>query len=127
MHVNFDHAHIFASNIDQTVDFFQRMFRAEILWDTEAAGSRNIRLAIGKGFIHLYDQPPKIDRAGNIHHLGLETDDLDALVAHMKDQGFSFQNEVRDLPKFKYVMVAAPDNILIELFQVKNRRDWRVD
>ncbi len=83
MPVNFDHAHLFASDLPATVRFFQEMFGAEIVWDQEAAGVRNVCLAIGKGFIHLYDQPPKLDRPGNIHHLGIETDDLDGLVEHM--------------------------------------------
>ena len=127
MPVNFDHAHIFASDLAATVRFFQEMFGAEIVWDQEAAGVRNVRLAIGKGFIHLYDQPPKLDRPGNIHHLGIETDDLDGLVEHMRSKGFQFRNPIRDYPQFRYVMIAAPDNILIELFQVRARSAWRVE
>ncbi len=127
MPVNFDHAHLFASDLPATVRFFQEMFGAEIVWDQEAAGVRNVRLAIGKGFIHLYDQPPKLDRPGNIHHLGIETDDLDGLVEHMRSKGFQFRNPIRDYPQFRYVMIAAPDNILIELFQVRARGAWRVE
>ena len=127
MPVNFDHAHLFASDLPATVRFFQEMFSAEIVWDQEAAGVRNVRLAIGKGFIHLYDQPPKLDRPGNIHHLGIETDDLDGLVEHMRSKGFQFRNPIRDYPQFRYVMIAAPDNILIELFQVRARSAWRVE
>ncbi len=127
MPVNFDHAHVFASDLPATVRFFQEMFGAEIVWDQEAAGARNVRLAIGRGFIHLYDQPPKLDRPGNIHHLGIETDDLDGLVEHMRSKGFQFRNPIRDYPQFRYVMIAAPDNILIELFQVRARGAWRVE
>lgn len=125
MHINFDHAHIFASDLPATVKFFQEMFDAEIVWDAEAAGARNVRLAIGRGFIHLYDQPPKIDRPGNIHHLGIETDDLDALVERMTEKGFSFRKPIQEQKRFRYVMVAAPDNILIELFQIRDRAAWR--
>lgn len=71
-------------------------------------------------------QSPKIDRPGNIHHLGIETDDPDTLVAHMQSQGFSFRKPIQEHRTFRYVMVAAPDNILIEVFQVRNRADWRV-
>ena len=127
MPVNFDHAHLFASDLPATVQFFQEMFGAEIVWDQEAAGVRNVRLAIGKGFIHLYDQPPKLDRPGNIHHLGIETDDLDGLVEHRRSKGFQFRNPIRDYPQFRYVMIAAPDNILIELFQIRARSAWRVE
>ena len=124
--VSFDHAHIFASDVAATVRFFQEMFDAEIVWDAEAAGARNVRLAVGRGFIHVYDQPPRLARPGNIHHLGMETDDLDALVTRMRAKGYQFRNSIRDYPEFRYVMVAAPDNILIELFQVRHPAQWRV-
>lgn len=125
MQINFDHAHIFASDLAATVKFFQEMFDAEIVWDAEAAGARNVRLAIGRGFIHLYDQAPKIDRPGNIHHLGIETDDLDALAERMSAKGFSFRKPIQEHERFRYAMVAAPDNILIELFQIRDRAAWR--
>ncbi|HEX2172449.1 MAG TPA: VOC family protein [Dehalococcoidia bacterium] len=126
MQVDFDHAHIFASNLNETVRFFREMFGAEIVWDADAAGARNVRLAIGRGFVHLYDQPPTIDRPGNIHHLGIETDDLDALVSQMQAKGFAFRKPIQEHPTFRYVMVAAPDNILIEVFQIRNRAEWRL-
>lgn len=126
MRINFDHAHIFASNVPATVQFFRQMLDAEIVWDEEAAGARTVRLAIGNGFVHVYDQPPRIDGPGNIHHLGIETDDLDALVAHMQREGYQFRNRIREYPTFRYVMVAGPDNILIELFQARNRNAWRI-
>jgi hypothetical protein len=53
-----------------------------------------------------------------VHHLGIETDDLECLVAHMKRKGFRFRNAIRDLGGWKYVMAEAPDNVLLELFQV---------
>ena len=62
-----------------------------------------------------------------MHHLGIETDDLEGLVERMKAQGFAFRNPVRTEPKFKYVMVAGPDNLLIELFQSLEPERWRIE
>ena len=126
MRVSLDHAHLFASDIAATIEFFTRLFGAEVVWDEEAAGTRSVRLAIGKGFIHVYDQPPKSERGGPVHHLGIETDDLDALVAKMQADGFQFRKPVRVEPKFKYVMVAGPDNLLIELFQSLEPERWKI-
>jgi catechol 2,3-dioxygenase-like lactoylglutathione lyase family enzyme len=126
LRVNLDHAHIFASDITATIDFLSRMFGATIVWDEQAAGTRSVRLAIGNGFIHIYDQPPKSERGGPVHHLGIETDDLDGLVERMKAEGFRFRKPVRTEPKFKYVMVAGPDNLLIELFQSFEPERWRI-
>lgn len=112
------HAHLFASNIDESLKFYQEMFGAEILADIIMAGARNVFVAIGQGRLHFYDQPPRDQGRGAIHHLGIETDDLEALVAHMKAKGVPFRKEITDFGFWKYVMAPAPDNILLELFQI---------
>ena len=126
MRISLDHAHIFASDITATIDFLTRMFGATVVWDEDAAGTRSVRLALGKAFIHVYDQPPKSARGGPVHHLGIETDDLEGLVARMKANGFEFRNAVREEPKFRYIMVAGPDNLLIELFQSLEPERWQI-
>ncbi len=126
MRVSLDHVHIFASDVSATLDFFCSMLDAKLVWDEEAAGVRNVRLALGHAFIHVYEQAPKAKRGGPVHHLGIETDDLDRLVARMKKLGYSFRNEVRECSKFKYVMIAGPDDLLIELFECHERQRWQL-
>ena len=126
MRIGLDHAHIFASDIDATIDFLSRMFGATVVWDEEAAGTRSVRTQIGKAFIHIYDQAPRSERGGPVHHLGIGTDDLDGLVARMKAEGFEFRKPIREEPKFRYVMVAGPDNLLIELFQSLEPGRWKI-
>jgi len=129
MHNHLHHAHLFSSNLEASLKFYRDMFGAEILADLDMAGARNVFLAIGKGRLHFYDQPPRGEGRGAIHHLGIQTDDLEALVAHMKTKGFRFRKEIADFGFWKYVMVQAPDNVLIELFQVVKEKlpagDWR--
>lgn len=93
------------------------MFGARILFDTTVADARNVIIAIGTGVINIYDQPPQEGKGGLYHHLGIQTDDLDALIEHMKSKGFTFQKEVKDYGFMKYIMAMAPDNILLEIFQ----------
>jgi len=112
------HAHLFALNIDASLKFYQEMFGAEILADVVMAGARNVFIAIGRGRLHFYDQPPRDQGRGAIHHLGIETDDLEALVAHMKAKGVQFRKEIADFGFWKYVMAPAPENVLLELFQI---------
>ena len=87
--ISLDHIHIFSTNLSATVEFFQRMLDAKLVWDEDAAGVRTLRLRLGNGFVHVYEQPPKAQRGGAMHHLGIETDDLDGLVARMKATGTS--------------------------------------
>ena len=126
MRVGLDHIHIFSSDLSATVAFFTRMLGATTVWDEEAAGVRNVRLALGNAFIHVYEQPPKTDRGGAMHHLGIETDDLDQLVARMTRNGYPFRNAIREHPKFRYVMIAGPDDLLIELFQCHEPQRWQL-
>jgi len=118
MKTSLHHAHLFASNLDDSIKFYKEMFGAKILFDLEMAGARNVMIQIGSSKINFYDQPAKDQGRGAIHHLGIETDDLEALVSHMKNKGFQFIKEIKNFGPLKYIMAAAPDNVLLELFEV---------
>jgi len=118
MKTSLHHAHLFASNLDDSIKFYQEMFGAEILFDLELAGARNVMITIGSSKINFYDQPPKDTGKGAVHHLGIETDNLEALVEHMKSKGFEFKKSITELGVLKYVMAEAPDHVLLELFEV---------
>ena len=95
------------------------MFGAEILFDQEIAGARNVMIAIGSGRLNIYDQSPQEGRGGAYHHLGIQTDDLDALIRHMKGRGFQFKSDIKDFGTGRYMMAMAPDDILLELFETR--------
>jgi catechol 2,3-dioxygenase-like lactoylglutathione lyase family enzyme len=118
MNTTFHHVHLFATDLEKSLRFYQEMFRARVIFDMEMAGARNVMIAIGAGKINFYDQPPKEHVRGVVHHLGIETDDLEALVDHMKSKGYEFKKAIKDYGAWKYVMAEAPDNVLLEIFQV---------
>jgi predicted enzyme related to lactoylglutathione lyase len=60
------HAHLFASDLDAALKFYQEMFGGKILADLNMAGARNVFVAVGKGRLHFYDQPPKDEGNGAI-------------------------------------------------------------
>ncbi len=55
---------------------------------------------------------------GNIHHFGIQTDNIEEVVGNLKAKGVVLKKDITDLGFWKYIMVPAPDEILIELFQV---------
>ncbi len=112
------HVHIFASDIDRSLRFYEEMFNGEIVMDVEVAGARNVFMKIGTGRIHFYDQPPKYSGRGSIHHFGVQTDSLELDVEKMRSRGVPFSKGITDLGYMKYIMVPAPDDILVELFEV---------
>ena len=116
------HVHIFAADLYKSVKFYEENFDGKVVLDMELAGARNVFMKVGKGRIHFYDQPPKFSGRGTIHHFGIQTDDIEAVVEKMKAKGVVFKKGTTDAGFWKYIMVPAPDDILIELFQVDKKR-----
>lgn len=110
------HTHLFASDVDRSIAFWRDHFGAVVLVDAAFAGARNVFMRVGEGRLHLYDQAPKHAGAGTVHHLGIETDELAALVERLKAAGVSV-TDVRRHAEADYAMAQGPDGLLLELFQ----------
>lgn len=122
MDCNLHHVHLFASDLDASLRFYREMFDAGVLFDETVAGVRNVMIQIGTGRINFYDQKPRGTGPSAVHHLGIFTDDIASVVAHMEARGFIFRNSVRDFGELKYIMLEGPDRVLIEIFETK--ADW---
>lgn len=114
--INLHHAHLMASDIDATIAFWREGFGAEIVYDMEFAGARNVFMAVGTGRIHLYDQPPKTTERSTVHHLGLQTDEIETVVERLRGMGVSV-TDIRREPTAVYAMAEGPDRLLLEIFQ----------
>jgi catechol 2,3-dioxygenase-like lactoylglutathione lyase family enzyme len=112
------HVHIFASDIDKSIKFYEEFFGGRVILDLELVGARNVFMRIGSGRLHFYDQPPKTPGKGSIHHFGIQSDDIEEVVSKLRSGGVVLKKGISDLGFWKYIMVPAPDEILIELFQV---------
>ncbi len=112
------HVHIFASDVKKSIKFYEEFFGGKVILDAELAGARNVFIKIGNGRLHLYDQPPKSPGKGSIDHFGIQTDNIGEVVSKLTSKGVTLKKDISDLGFWKYVMVPAPDEVLIELFQV---------
>lgn len=120
-----DHTHLFCSDVEATVEFFSRMFGGRVTMDEDdLAGARNVRIEVGDGALHLYDQAPRGSERPLVHHVGIRTADLPALVEHMRAEGYEFRKEISEQETFRYVMVEAPDGLLIELYETLPGAPW---
>ncbi len=116
------HVHIYAADLARSTAFYEDNFGGRVILDAELADARNVFMRIGSGRLHFYDQAPKHKLRGNIHHFGIQTDDIGAVVARLKSNGVTLKKDVTDLGFWKYIMVPAPDDILIELFEVDKQQ-----
>jgi lactoylglutathione lyase/glyoxylase I family protein len=119
MRIDLHHPHLFTADLDASVRFYTEMLGAERVFDGEIAGARNVHLRIGCGLLAFFDQPPRHEGRKVVHHLGLRTDDLDALVAHMRARGYTFRDGIVDVGVIRFVMAMAPDGLLLELFEMR--------
>jgi catechol 2,3-dioxygenase-like lactoylglutathione lyase family enzyme len=117
MSLDLHHAHVFASNIEATVEWWCQHMGAKVLFDDELAGSRNVFLAVGTGRLHIYDQAPRDPSRGAIHHLGIKVDNLRDVWPRLQARGVTSPNGLREHDRWRYVMISAPDGILLELFE----------
>ena len=120
---HFQHIHLFASNIDETIAFYKKWFEARVVWDDEFGGARNVFMKIGIGAMHLYDQAPHDLGRNAVHHLGFQVVGLHDLYNRMKSAGVHLPNPVRELFGGGYFMVKAPDDVLLEVFEAGASRD----
>jgi catechol 2,3-dioxygenase-like lactoylglutathione lyase family enzyme len=114
--ISLHHAHLMASDIDATIAFWCDGLGAKVVHDVEFAGARNVFLAVGTGRIHLYDQPPRSTERSTVHHLGIQTDELETVVERLSAMGVSV-TDIRQEPTARYAMAEGPDRILLEIFQ----------
>ena len=115
------HVHLFAANLDASIAFYEYWFDAEVIYDGETAGARNVFMKIGHGAIHFYDQPPKDLGKNAVHHLGMQVVGLDELYTRMKNEGLNLPNPIRRFSRQPnsggYFMLEAPDGVLLEVFE----------
>ena len=111
------HVHIFARDIAASVAWYTEMLGGEVAYDGMFGGVRNVFMRLGSGRLHIYDQPPRDAGGGTVHHLGIRTDDLEGLVERLTAKGVPFRRAIREFGSWRYIMCAAPDDVLLELFE----------
>jgi catechol 2,3-dioxygenase-like lactoylglutathione lyase family enzyme len=118
MQANLHHIHLFASDLDASIAWWRDMLGGEVAFDGDFGGARNVFMRVGSGRLHLYEQQPRGSTGGAVHHVGIKCHGLPTLVAQMKARGVAFRSEIREFGSWRYIMCAAPDNVLLELFEI---------
>jgi catechol 2,3-dioxygenase-like lactoylglutathione lyase family enzyme len=116
--IHLHHVHLFSRDLNAAIGWYVRAFNAEVFFDGEFGGARNVFMKVGAGRIHLYAQPPRDQGKGAIHHVGIRTTDLAALHRHLLEMGTSFRSGIHEFGTWRYIMCPAPDDVLLELFEI---------
>ena len=118
MHAHVHHVHIFTEDINTTVLWWTEKLGGKVAFDSDFGGSRNVFMRVGEGRIHFYDQRPHDSGKGAIHHIGIRSENLRELHAQLIEKGVKFRSDIREFGSWRYIMCMAPDNVLLELFEI---------
>jgi len=122
---SYDHVHLKASDLDETLGFYQKNFGAEKKFSTKIRGMSIIGMDINGMTLLISDtaegENPSPGNPGPYYgliHFGLKCDNLEGKAAELKGNGVEFTVEPTDIGGgTKIAFVKAPDEVLIELLQ----------
>ena len=112
------HVHLFAEDVDATVAWYQHNLGAEVMFDGDFGGARNVFMQLGTGRINLYDQRPRGDTQGPYHHIGIQTDDLAGLRERLLANGVEFRSDIREFDLLHHDLPALRLRFLHHRFPV---------
>lgn len=124
--LTFNHIHLRSTDPRRAAAWYVDMLGATIVRETESPAGVSLSLDIGDTRVNVAPQPPdqNLPRGSaevhlGLEHFGLQTDDLEALLARLQTKGLEVLEPLRALPSgMKIVFVRAPDDVRIELMQV---------
>lgn len=122
---SYDHIHLKASNLDETIRFYQKNFNAEKKFSRELRGMSLIGMDINGMTLLISDtakgekpKPGSADLQFGLIHFGLRCDNLEQKIAELKNNEVEFTMDLTDIGGgTKIAFIKAPDEVLIELLQ----------
>ena len=125
------HVALTVSNIEKSIEWYQRNLNAEILGRYEKRGSEIVHLRIGDGQIELFEYGDETQLLPNYRkelesdlrtvgtkHVCFEVSNLINIKQQLENNGVEIATEI-DTTRFggNYFFIKDPDGILIELYQ----------
>ncbi len=119
---SYDHIHLMSPDVEKTAEFYEKNFGAKRVYLREAGGRKSAEISLNGSRILIGQSTaaPGASPACGLEHFGIRTDDLESAVKALKSNGVRFRNEIMQLrPGLKIAFIWGPDNVLIELMEVK--------
>ena len=120
----FHHAHIKSQDPRASAQWWADMFGATVLPEVEFGSMLFVPMDLDGVRINITrpspdeetDDPPPIPHFG-LEHIGVLTDDLDADLARLAEQGLEIYERRPGAGGYEIAFVAAPDGVCLELLQ----------
>lgn len=122
MSYSIEHVSLRCRDLETSIDYFQRMFHAEVMLRREAGPSKRIVfLRIGDSILELMEmgsaaEPAEPMKHFGFHHIGIKTDDFESAYKDLKVKGADFLGEpFEPTPGIRLVFLREPNGTVIEL------------
>lgn len=124
----YDHVHIVSPDPLKTAEFYEKAFNAKRVSVQERPDGRtSVDLNLNGSRVLIINTTPGDRREGDaprkyygLEHFGVRTDNLDEAVKNLKAMGIQFVQDITaPRPGARLSFLMAPDNVLIELFEIK--------
>jgi catechol 2,3-dioxygenase-like lactoylglutathione lyase family enzyme len=122
MAFSIEHVTIRCRDLEASIDFFRRMFGAEVMLRRELNESRKIvYLRIGDSMLELMYLGPASEPVDSrehygVHHIGIKVDDFESAYRDLKGKGADFIGEPSEpTPGIRLVFLREPNGALIEI------------
>lgn len=124
MTYRFHHLHLICKNLTRMIDFFTQDLGATLVRRQKFGTADGASLDLQGTTINLRLAREDEHLAGDgsqpgygYDHIGLQVEDVDAACADLKNNGYSFFMEPRDIPGLRIAFFKGPEQITIELVQ----------
>lgn len=91
-------------------------FKSMLFSPVEFGGVRLNNTTPGPGEADIIHNPPKMPYLG-LEHIGLETDDLDAILSRFEEQGLNIYERRAGPGGFEIAFAETPDRVVVELLE----------
>ena len=132
MITSLDHIHIHAADPSATIRFYESCLGGEHLGSIPSGeGGENHGVLLGGQVLVISEFPPGMSpaeppeagdgalRSGfGVAHFGLQTADLDGMLARLRDAGADVHADARRTGSIRYAYATVPDGVVIELVEL---------
>ena len=124
MSYSIEHVSIRCRDLEASIDYFQRMFDAEVILRRNLDESRKIVfLHLGDSMLELMGMGPASEPVEprehyGVNHIGIKVDDFESAYRDLKAKGADFLGEpFEPTPGIRLVFLREPNGAVIELAQ----------
>ena len=120
---SYDHVHLVSQDVPKTAEFYEKNFNARRVYLRELpGGAKSASLTLNGSRILIAQSSGAMSTgpAGGLEHFGIRTDDIESAVKSLRANGVKFRGEITEIRSgVKIVYMWGPDNVLIELLEIK--------